>query len=137
MRSFSVTIMISQPSKVMNITVLRLTSPDGNLKRMHQMYNVSVRQTYQNGHQHDITHPTLKQTNKQTNTTHKNDKQKTTTTTLVCLVPLFSEVLGETDFAFTGRLYDVSFLLVHAFLYQLTHISFVFVKSDYNLRFRE
>ena len=36
--SFSVNIRISQPSKVM-FTVLGLTNPDVNLKRMHQLYN--------------------------------------------------------------------------------------------------
>ena len=51
MHSFSVNIRISQPSKVMfteanlgfapvNITVLGLTNPDVNFKRMHQLYNV-------------------------------------------------------------------------------------------------
>ena len=38
--SFPVNIRISQPSKVMNITILRLTTPDVNLKRVHQLYNV-------------------------------------------------------------------------------------------------
>ena len=46
--SFSVNIRISQPSNVMfteanasvNITVLGLTNPDVNLKRMHQLYIV-------------------------------------------------------------------------------------------------
>ena len=45
--SFSVKIRIRQPSKVMftsasprvNITILRLTNPDVDLKRMHQLYN--------------------------------------------------------------------------------------------------
>ena len=37
--SFEVNIRISQPSKVMNITILRLTNSDVNLKRMHQLYN--------------------------------------------------------------------------------------------------
>ena len=36
--SFSVNIIISQPSKVM-FNVLGLTNPDVNLKRMHQLYN--------------------------------------------------------------------------------------------------
>ena len=44
---FSVKIRIRQPSKVMftsasprvNITILRLTNPDVDLKRMHQLYN--------------------------------------------------------------------------------------------------
>ena len=39
MHSFSVNIRISQPSKVM-FTVLGLTNPDVNLKRMHQLYNM-------------------------------------------------------------------------------------------------
>ena len=41
MHYFSVNISISQPSKVM-FTVLGLTNPDVNLKRMHQLYNVLV-----------------------------------------------------------------------------------------------
>ena len=41
MHSFSVNIGISQPLKVM-FTVLGLTYPDGNLKRMHQLYNEST-----------------------------------------------------------------------------------------------
>ena len=44
MHSFSVNIRISQPTKVMftevNITILGLTNPDVNLKRMHQLYVV-------------------------------------------------------------------------------------------------
>ena len=43
--SFSVNIRISQPSKVqftsVNITVLGLTNPDVNLKRTHQLYNIT------------------------------------------------------------------------------------------------
>ena len=44
---FSVNIRISQPSKVMfievlvNITVLGMTNPDVNLKKMHQLYSDS------------------------------------------------------------------------------------------------
>ena len=40
MHSLPVNIRISQPSKVMNITFLRLTNPDVNLKRVHQLYYV-------------------------------------------------------------------------------------------------
>ena len=45
--SFSVNIWISQPSKVMftsaahNINILRLTNPDVNLKRIHQLYSIT------------------------------------------------------------------------------------------------
>ena len=43
---FSVNIRISQPSKVMlvsvNITVLELTNPDVNLKRIHQLHSVAA-----------------------------------------------------------------------------------------------
>ena len=38
MHSFEVNIRICQPE---NITVLGLTNPDVNLKRMHQLYNVT------------------------------------------------------------------------------------------------
>ena len=45
MHSFEVNIRICQPLKVMftsmNITILGLTNPDVNLKRMHYLYNVS------------------------------------------------------------------------------------------------
>ena len=38
----SVNIRINQPAKVMFITVLGLTNPDVNLKRIHQLYNVNL-----------------------------------------------------------------------------------------------
>ena len=41
MHSFLVNIRISEPSKVeVNITILRLTKPDVNLKRTRHLYNV-------------------------------------------------------------------------------------------------
>ena len=41
MHSFLVNIRISQPSEVV-FTILGLTNPDVNLKRMHQLYNVLI-----------------------------------------------------------------------------------------------